>query len=98
MFEKWVYLRAVILISIMIACSAFGGLTASGPSPSQGEVVTDRDANLIWTPGTQAASHNVYLGTDYDQVNNTPLIGNIDANETTNFADVKFLPSNGPPR
>ena len=89
MSKKW---NIVIVLSmLLLAMPAVADLTASGPSPSQGEVVTDRDANLIWTPGTQAASHNVYLGTNFDQVNNTPLIGNIDANESTNLSDVKIL-------
>ncbi|MHC4165826.1 MAG: hypothetical protein ACYSWQ_02585, partial [Planctomycetota bacterium] len=43
---------------------------ASAPSP--GDLATDvpRDATLNWNPGIYAATHNVYFGTDFDDVNN----------------------------
>ncbi len=89
--NKWVCLRAVIFLSIITACSAFGGLTASGPSPTPGQIITDVNTNLTWTAGSQAASHNVYFGTDFDNVNNTGLVGNLAGGEWIDFADVNIL-------
>lgn len=36
---------------------------ASNPSPGNGAVSVDRDANLSWTAGVRATSHDVYFGT-----------------------------------
>jgi hypothetical protein len=37
---------------------------AFGPSPADGAVDVERDVVLSWTPGTNAVSHDVYLGLD----------------------------------
>jgi hypothetical protein len=42
---------------------------AWAPDPYDGQTDVPRDANLIWKPGDFAAEHDVYLGTDYDDVN-----------------------------
>ncbi|MBN2136784.1 MAG: tandem-95 repeat protein [Sedimentisphaerales bacterium] len=39
-------------------------LKASNPSPSNGSVDVDLDADLSWSSGAGAASHDVYFGTD----------------------------------
>jgi len=54
------------------------GKTAA-PSPQDGATGVDVDATLGWRPGLVAASHNVYLGTSYDQVKNAtaPAIGTL---------------------
>jgi hypothetical protein len=43
---------------------------ASLPNPEDGEEDVIRDVILSWTPGEFADTHNVYLGTDFDDVNN----------------------------
>lgn len=44
---------------------------AYGPSPSDGQTEMPRDGTVLsWTPGTFADKHNVYLGTDFNDVNN----------------------------
>ena len=43
---------------------------ASNPSPADGAIDVDRDVTLNWTPGRNAVSHDVYLGTDRDAVAN----------------------------
>jgi len=56
------------------------------PSPFNGQTEVERDAILIWKPGDYAVSHDVYFGTDYDDVNDANtnsdvFIGNQEPNE-----------------
>ncbi|MHC4477301.1 MAG: LamG domain-containing protein [Planctomycetota bacterium] len=41
---------------------------ASNPDPYNGQRTVDPNASLSWTPGTDAASHDVYFGTSYEGV------------------------------
>ncbi|HUW20239.1 MAG TPA: sialidase family protein, partial [Sedimentisphaerales bacterium] len=43
---------------------------ASKPRPYNGTGGVSPDAMLSWTPGVSASAHEVYLGTDFDDVNN----------------------------
>ena len=43
-------------------------LTAFGPTPADGAYHADTWANLAWTPGDTAVSHDVYFGDNYDDV------------------------------
>jgi len=45
--------------------------TASQPDPPDGALLNQTWATLGWSPGAGAVSHDVYIGTDYDQVNAT---------------------------
>jgi hypothetical protein len=42
---------------------------ALGPVPDDGAIHTDTWVNLSWTPGGHAVSHDVYLGDNFDAVN-----------------------------
>ncbi len=42
--------------------------TAYGPSPADGELLTNTWVNLSWKPGPSAASHDVYLGDNFNDV------------------------------
>jgi len=42
---------------------------AWGPTPADGALYADTWANLVWTPGGFAVSHDVYLGENFDDVN-----------------------------
>jgi len=42
---------------------------ASGPLPADGSRNEDTWANLIWNPGVFAVSHDIYLGDNFDGVN-----------------------------
>ncbi len=42
---------------------------ASNPVPADGVLVNDTWVNLSWVAGASAASHDIYLGDDFDQVN-----------------------------
>jgi hypothetical protein len=43
--------------------------SAKDPSPADGQDGISRDVVLRWTPGEFAATHDVYLGTSFDDVN-----------------------------
>ena len=43
--------------------------TAFGPDPEVGALINQTWAVLKWEPGISAASHNVYIGGDFDKVN-----------------------------
>ncbi|MHC4575410.1 MAG: SUMF1/EgtB/PvdO family nonheme iron enzyme, partial [Planctomycetota bacterium] len=43
---------------------------ASDPSPGNGEGGIAADVNLYWTPGVLASWHEVYIGTDFNEVSN----------------------------
>ncbi len=45
------------------------GPEAKGPNPPDGARYEDTWVNLSWRPGTSAASHDVYLGDNFDDVN-----------------------------
>ncbi|MCP4613611.1 MAG: hypothetical protein GY845_33395 [Planctomycetes bacterium] len=44
-------------------------LNAYSPSPTEGEIYLDVWANLSWTAGATAASHDVYFSENFDNVN-----------------------------
>jgi hypothetical protein len=56
-------------------------LQAHDPNPNTGKVGVTADANLSWTAGDYADTHDVYLGTDSNNVN--------DANRTTPLGVLK---------
>jgi hypothetical protein len=43
---------------------------AYGPTPNDGALYSDTWVNLSWVPGVYAASHDVYIGDNFDDVNN----------------------------
>ena len=42
--------------------------SATQPAPSDGALVVETSATLSWIPGVTAASHDVYIGDNYDNV------------------------------
>ena len=57
---------------LAIALAPFPKLElAAGPNPVNGETDAVRDAQLSWTLGEGADQHDVYFGTNFDDVNNT---------------------------
>ncbi|MFH1719124.1 MAG: LamG domain-containing protein, partial [Planctomycetota bacterium] len=59
---------------------------ARGPIPKDGAVVEDTWVNLSWSPGDFAVSHDVYLGDNFDDVNNgTPGAPGFRGNQTSTF-------------
>ncbi len=48
-------------------------LTAIKPDPADGAVDIPRDADLAWRPGAKAAAHDVYVGSDVNEVGEAGL-------------------------
>jgi hypothetical protein len=45
-------------------------VSAYNPDPEDGAILTETWVTLSWSPDADAASHDVYLGDDFDSVNN----------------------------
>ena len=74
-------LTASEIASVM--AGKLGGSTAGNPSPADGATDVLRETNLSWVPGETAATHDVYLGTVFDDVETA---------ETTNPLNVLVSP------
>jgi hypothetical protein len=80
-----IYDRALSAEEILQLYQGGLGLKASNPHPADGAINIDPNTVLSWSPGKDADSHDVYLGTNYDDVNdadtNSPEYkGNCDVN------------------
>ncbi|UCD52039.1 MAG: discoidin domain-containing protein [Phycisphaerales bacterium] len=64
------YNRALSAEEIQVAMLGIPPELASEPVPADKQTDVPRDATLAWTAGTFAAMHDVYLGTNLDDVNN----------------------------
>jgi len=68
------------------------GGKAFKPNPSDRAIEVDPNAVLSWSPGRGALSHNVYLGTDFNDVNNADIT---DPNVYKGNQDVNSYDHNG---
>jgi hypothetical protein len=62
---------------------------ASGPTPLNGALIEETWANLSWRPGEFAVSHDIYIGENFDDVNDgaeSTFVGN----QAGNFLVVGF--------
>ncbi|MEJ2647732.1 MAG: CBM9 family sugar-binding protein, partial [Sedimentisphaerales bacterium] len=50
------------------------------PYPPDKATDVDRDVVLTWTPGASAATHNLFLGTDFNDVNDATITNPLSAN------------------
>jgi len=62
---------------------------ALGPVPADGAIHPDTWVNLSWMPGGHTVSHDVYLGDNFDDVNNGAA-GTFQGNQTSTFLVVGF--------
>jgi hypothetical protein len=70
--------------------------SAKNPTPSGNATGVDPNIILNWTPGAGAVSHDVYFGTDYNDVNNATIDSNeYMGNQDTNSWDPNSYDSNG---
>ncbi|MBN2594323.1 MAG: hypothetical protein JXA81_12515 [Sedimentisphaerales bacterium] len=53
--------------------SPYEPVSAYGPNPGDGAVGVKRAPTLTWKPGIQAASHEIYFGTDEEAVRNATM-------------------------
>ncbi|MFZ2147682.1 MAG: PA14 domain-containing protein [Sedimentisphaerales bacterium] len=66
-------------------------LNAFNPSPAEGKTYLDTWASLAWSAGATAASHDVYFGDNFDDVNNgTPDSSGFQGNQPSTFLVVGF--------
>ncbi len=64
-----IYDTALTQVEIQAAMAGTVWPYAIGPVPADGTFHEDTWVNLSWTPGPLAVSHDVYLGDNYDAVN-----------------------------
>jgi predicted phosphodiesterase len=65
---------------------------ATNPSPSNGATGISTLADLSWTAGIYAVSHDVYFGTDFSDVNSAArLPGDLDGSGTVDYNDLFIL-------
>jgi hypothetical protein len=62
---------------------------ALGSDPADGAMIEDTWANLSWSPGDSAVSHDVYIGDNFDDVNNAAET-TFQGNQTGTFIVVGF--------
>ncbi len=68
--DVYFYDHALSEAEILGAMSGQPWHYAFGPEPADGTIYTDTWVNLSWMPGELAVSHDVYLGDNFDDVNN----------------------------
>ncbi|MBN1804711.1 MAG: LamG domain-containing protein [Sedimentisphaerales bacterium] len=69
--DVWVFSRALTQAEVQSLMQETGGFPyAMHPEPEDGALHEDTWINLSWTPGDFAASHDVYLGDNFNDVNN----------------------------
>jgi hypothetical protein len=66
-------------------------LISLSPEPADGAIIRDTWLNLGWTAGDVAASHDVYLGENYDDVDaGTPDSSGFQGNQTETYFTIGF--------
>ena len=76
------------------AYEVFQGGWASNPTPINDANHLDPDLVLSWIPSWQAVTHEVYLGTNFDDVNQAePPIADLNSDTKVNFIDYAILAS-----
>ena len=67
--ELRIYNRALTTEEVQVAMLGIPPELASDPVPADEASDVTRDVTLAWTPGDLAVTHDVYLGTSFDDVN-----------------------------
>ena len=69
--EVRIYSHALSESEILAAMQGSAGYPyAIGPNPADGTLLKDTWATLSWSPGDFAVSHDMYIGDNFDDVNN----------------------------
>ncbi|MHC4647547.1 MAG: LamG domain-containing protein [Planctomycetota bacterium] len=74
MDDFMIYNRALTAEEVQVLFRGGDLGIAWGPRPFNGERDVDQNVLLTWKPGDYAASHAVYLGTDWDDVNDAVTV------------------------
>ncbi len=70
---------------------------AADPSPADGQVDVPRDVALSWTAGEFAASHDVYFGTSFEDVNTAGRANPMDVLLSQGQSGTSYDPAPGAP-
>jgi hypothetical protein len=81
--------RALSQAEIRKIMQGMGSPIALGPTPADGSIHADTWANLNWYPGDSAASHDVYFGDNFNDVD-AGAEGTFIGNQTATFVVVGF--------
>ena len=87
--EIRVYSHALSQVEIFSAMQGKPWPYAIAPEPADGALLSDTWTNLSWTPGELAVSHDLYLGDNYDAVNEGAE-GTFIGNQSLPYAVVGF--------
>jgi len=89
MDEVRIYDHAISEVEILSAMEGKPWPYAFGPDPADGALLSDTWVNTSWSPGVLAVSHDVYIGDNFDAVNEGAE-GTFIGNQATTFAVVGF--------
>jgi hypothetical protein len=78
----------------MITATPLDPMFAQKPTPKDGAIDIARDAVLSWMPGIHAETHNVYFGTDANDVNEATADDPCGVLVGQNQADASYTPDN----
>ncbi len=87
--EVRLYNQALSEVEILSAMEGKPWPYAFGPDPADGALLSDTWVNISWTPGALAVSHDVYIGDNFDAVNEGAE-GTFIGNQTATFAVIGF--------
>ncbi len=87
--EVRLYNHALSEVEILSAMEGKPWPYAFGPDPADGALLSDTWVNISWTPGVLAVSHDVYIGDNFDAVNEGAE-GTFIGNQTAAFAVIGF--------
>jgi hypothetical protein len=89
--EVRIYSHALSAVEVLSAMKGEEWPYAFGPDPADGALNTTTWANLIWSAGDFAVSHDVYLGDNFDDVSNgTPGTPGFQGNQASTILIVGF--------
>jgi len=84
--EVRIYSHALSEVELLSAMEGKPWPYAFGPDPADGALHEDTWVTLSWKPGQLAVSHDVYLGDNFDVVNEATLDSDVyRGNQTTDF-------------
>jgi hypothetical protein len=85
-----IYNRALTQAEILVAMEGSDGYPyALGPKPADGAILSDTWANLSWSPGDFAVSHDVYIGDNFEDVD-AGAESTFQSNQTDTFYVIGF--------
>ena len=87
--EVRIYTKALSVAEIAEVMAGPPAPLAAGPDPADGATIEQDWYNLGWQSGTWAVSHDLYFGTEFDDVNEG-VEGTFVGNTTSNFQVVGF--------